>query len=230
MPPPDALAPLDALPDGAAHPLRPGLTVLRVPKRRYRKGNTYALDLPDGGVALVDAVHKVTAPALVQHLRQRPVRALLITHRDLLNQAFGPPNLLSHCFGGAPVVVHPADAVHPGTTSLEAAADLLAQLGIAAHAVPGHTPGSVAYEATAQRLLFAGDAVVGRPYGSDPAERGASHPPIAREDWPAFVEGWNAIPGPFEAVLPLHGEPILGSDSLDVARAAATDPARVMQL
>ncbi len=216
------------VPDGAGFEVGENVYAFRVPKHRYRKGNTYALSRP-GGVILVDAVHQVTAAALNQHLAGRKVLAVLLTHSDLLQQAFGPPKLLSHCFGGAPVLIHSADAKAPDLTHLEEADELLEQLGISYYHIPGHTPGSVLYRTEPERLLFAGDGVIGRPYGSDPDDESASHAPIAEADWTAFVEGWAAVLPPVEAVLPLHGEMLFGPESLVVARAAATLRANVME-
>ena len=217
----DALLDLDQVADGAAFQLSDTLTAFRVPKHSFRKGNTYALSRPEG-VILVDAVHKVTAMALNQHLAGRKVLALLLTHRDLLTQSFGPPALLRHCFGGAPVLIHKADAMQPGLIKLEDAAELLAQLGVQYYPIPGHTPGSVVYRTVPEQLLFVGDAAVGRPYGSDPQTIDFSHPPIAAQDWEAYVAGWASIPEPAAAVLPLHGRPVFGDKSLVRARTAAT--------
>ena len=215
------------VPDGAGFSVSEHVHAFRVPKRRFRKGNTYALTRPEG-VILVDAVHAVTAAAVNQHLAGRRVLALLITHSDLLEQAFGPAKLMSHCFNGAPVLAHDADA-RAGCTALSTAEDFLADLGVRAYHTPGHTPGSVLYHVLPERLLFAGDGVVGRPFGSDPGERAPTHPPIAQEHWPAFVAGWMAVPEPVEAVLPLHGEPLFGPESLARAREAATQADNVMR-
>ena len=215
------------VPDGAGFAISEHLYAFRVPKQRYRKGNTYALSRPEG-VILVDAVHRATAAALHQHLAGRKVLAILLTHRDLIAQAFGPPQLLSHCFNGAPVLIHSADATAADLTHLEDASELLEQLGIAYYHIPGHTPGSVLYRTEPEQLLFAGDGVVGRPYGTSADNARASHPPIGDTDWGAFVEGWAAVMAPIEAVLPLHGEPLFGPESLAVAREAATTQANVM--
>ena len=222
--------------DGASFSVSDTLTVFRVPKARFRKGNTYALRREDG-VVLVDVVHKVTAPAVVQYLREvkLPVKALLITHSDLIKQAFGPPKLLKHCYGAAPVLIHEADVpkdvmAAEGLTTLQNARPLLKDLGLSYYPIPGHTPGSVLYHLAPENLLFAGDGVVGRPYGSDPAERSASHPPLASEDWAGFVEGWASVDEPVAAVLPLHGEMMFGEGSLVKAREAATDRANVMRV
>ena len=223
--PTDSFAAVD---DGARFRISDALEGFRVPRQRFRKGNTYALARPDG-VVLVDAVHEITARAVTDFLGGRRVLAVLLTHADLLDQAFGPPQLLSHCFRGAPVVIHAADAKREGTTSPEAAAELLAGLGVEVYHVPGHTPGSVLYRVAPENLLFAGDAVVGRPYGSDPTERRPAHPPIAEADWADFVAGWAAVPPPVAAVLPLHGEMLFGPDSLVLAREAATEPGNVMR-
>ena len=216
------------VPDGAGFEVGENVYAFRVPKHRFRKGNTYALSRPEG-VILVDAVHQITAAALNQHLAGRKVLAVLLTHSDLVKQAFGPPKLLSNCFNNAPVLIHSADAIAADLTHLEHATELLEKLGISYYHIPGHTPGSVLYRTEPEQLLFAGDGVIGRPYGSDPDDESASHAPISDADWEAFVEGWAAVMAPVEAVLPLHGEMLFGPESLVEARAAATLRANVMQ-
>ncbi len=214
--------------DGAAFEVGENVHAFRVPKHRFRKGNTYALSRPEG-VILIDAIHQVTAAALNKHLAGRKVLAVLLTHSDLVQQAFGPPKLLSHCFNNAPVLIHSADATAADLTHLEAAGELLESLGISYFHIPGHTPGSVLYRTEPEQLLFAGDGVIGRRYGSNPEEESASHAPIDDADWEGFVEGWASVLPPIEAVLPLHGEMMFGPESLVEARAAATLRANVMQ-
>ena len=217
------------IPDGAGFSVSQNLHAFRVPKQRFRKGNTYALSRPNG-VILFDTTHAVTLDAVLEHLGGRRVLALFISHSDLLKQALGPAATLSKRYGGAPVIAHAADTNgDDGVTSLEEASSLLQELDIDYFHIPGHTPGSVLYLATPERLLFAGDGVVGRPYGSDPAVRSASHAPIPSGDWPQYVEGWAAVPPPVAAVLPLHGEMLFGPESLLHAREAATLPDNVMR-
>ena len=218
------------VPDGAGFSVSENLHAFRVPKARFRKGNTYALTRPEG-VILVDATHAVTMDAVLRHLDGRPVLALLITHSDLLGQALGPAAILSERYGGAPVLAHAADARHDrGVTPLRDAHALLSELGVDDYHIPGHTPGSVLYLAQPERLLFAGDGVVGRPYGSDPAERSPAHAPIREADWARYVAGWAAVPPPVSAVLPLHGEMMFGPGSLVEAREAATLRGNLMRV
>ena len=217
-------------PDGAGFSVSHNLHAFRVPKARFRKGNTYALSRPDS-VILFDATHAITAAAVERHVGGRPVLALFITHGDLLAQALGPAGLLRKRFGDAPVLAHSADTGGDGdVTALEDAGQLLDELSVRYYHIPGHTPGSVLYRVSPEQLLFAGDGVVGRPYGSDPAERGPSHAPVAEADWARYVEGWAAVPPPVAAVLPLHGEMLFGPGSLVEAREAATRRGNLMRV
>ena len=218
------------VPDGSGFSVSQNLHAFRVPKARFRKGNTYALSRPNG-VLLVDATHAVTIDAVLRHLDGRRVLALLITHSDLLGQALGPAALLSRRYGGAPVLAHSADTHGDGDiTPLEQAGELLGELGVRYYHIPGHTPGSVLYHLAPENLLFAGDGVVGRPYGSNTRERGPSHAPIREADWARYVEGWAAVPPPVAAVLPLHGEMLFGPASLAEAREAATRRGNLMRV
>ena len=222
----DTAALLDGIrvtPPGQSAQLAGDLALFRVAKARFRYGQSYALLRGDATV-LVDAVHAATRGAVDGVLADAaPVAALLLTHSDLLGQAFGPVEDLADWLG-APVVIHEADrrgtSARPITFGGRADDDangLLADLGLMAYPVPGHTPGSVVYAAWPERYLFCGDAAVGPAYsGRGGAGVGAwSHPPIADADWDAFEDGWRAVSVPPRAVLPLHGRPALRLDAGD---------------
>ncbi len=215
--------------DGQAHEVADDLTLFRVPKRRFRKGQSYGLNRGSGGVILVDAVHAITSAAVEAFIGDRQVLALLITHADLLDQAKLSAAELSRSVGGAPVLVHEADAGDSGAATLQDSADLLEELDVAYFPVPGHTPGSVLYLSKPERYLFAGDGVVGIPYGADPEEARPSHPQIDHADWAKFVEAWAAVPPPIACVLPLHGQLIFGPDALETAREGATMEGNAME-
>jgi len=213
---------------GKAFDIGENLTGFRLPQQAYRHGTTYVLDRKDG-VILIDCVHQSTSEALNGHLSGKPVLAMLLTCSDMLKQAFGPPTLLSHCFRNAPVICHTQGNAPEGVTSLSDAKDLLEELGISYYPVPGCGAGSVVYRTEPERFVFAGNAIIGRPLGSDPDDNSTSHPPISDGDWEDFVEGWAAVPPPVEAVFPFQGELLFGPESLVVAREAATTPDNLVE-
>ena len=220
------LAHVRAAPPGEGVRLAGDLSLFRVAKARFRFGQSYAL-LRDDATVLVDAVHAATRDAVEHVLAEAaPVAALLLTHADLLDQAFGPVEALAD-WVGAPVVIHEADrrgtAARPltfGSRADDDANGLLTDLEVMAYPVPGHTPGSTVFVSLRERYVFCGDAAVGPAY--DPSAvsgRGGagigtwSHAPIADADWPTFVDGWRAVAAAPRAVLPLHGRPALRLDA-----------------
>lgn len=223
------LPPLRNLADGSGVELIPGLTFFRVPKARFRRGQSYALT-HNGKTVLVDAVHAITREA-VDELSARHPRpaALLITHSDLLKQAFGPPAELSKWLDGAPVLINSYDAMgYDGLHPVESNTPLLEELGFSYHHVPGHTAGSTAYLHMPTGYLFTGDIIVGNNYENE--QQRFTHPPIAENDYELNAAGWANIPAHgVKAVLPLHGQPSFGEDAYLEARAAGVDKHNVMR-
>jgi glyoxylase-like metal-dependent hydrolase (beta-lactamase superfamily II) len=213
---------------GQAVSIRPDLDLFRVPKQRFRNGQSYAL-YHDDHIVLVDAVHAITRDAVRDRLNGRRVSALLLTHSDLLGQAFGKPAELSEWLGGAPVLINSYDTLgYDGLHPIESNTPLLEDLGIAYHHVPGHTPGSTAYLHLPTGYLFTGDIIVGNNY--EKAEQHFTHAPIADTDWALNKAGWQGIPeAGVKAVLPLHGQPSFGKDAFQRARAAGLDRGRLMR-
>ena len=193
------------------------LILFRVARARFRFGQSYAL-VRDDHTVLVDAVHAATRDAVDAVLADAPpVAVLLLTHSDLLAQAWGPPEALADWLGG-PVVI--GDADRQGTTARPLtdgrrqtgdADDLVRGLGLTPIPVPGHTPGSVVTVA-GEGYVFCGDAAVGPTYDdrTGPGVGEWSHAPIAPADWPAFAQGWDRVADAAPdagALLPLHGRP-----------------------
>lgn len=207
--------------DGGTFELFPGLHLFRVPKNRFRVGQTYGLIHSDGGTILIDAVHEVTKPAVDELLARHPPKALLLTHGDLIKQAFGTPEELSEWLGGVPIIIHSQDSGNlTGLLPLETSTAVVADLHMYTYHIPGHTPGSTAYLYHPQGYLFTGDAIIGAAY--EEAEQRFTHAPMVEEDFLANVLGWEAVPlNLVKKVLPLHGQPGLEETSAKAARDAA---------
>lgn len=203
------------------------LHLFRVPKNRFRAGQSYGL-LVNGGTVLIDAVHEVTKPAVDALLAHHPPKALLLTHSDLIEQAFGSPEELTAWLGNVPVIIHSKDSGNlSGLMPLETSTALIADLGFFTYHIPGHTPGSTAYLHRTTGYLFTGDAIVGNNY-EKPAQE-FTHPPILEENYPDFVYGWMQVPlNMVNAVLPLHGQPSFGPEAAQAARDAALLEDKVM--
>ena len=225
---PTYLVDIRAARPGEAVTLTKDLTLFRVPKQRFRNGQTYALRHGDKTI-LIDATHAITRDAVDTLLKVRPAAALLITHADLLNQAFGSPAELSDWLGGVPVLVNSYDiGTRTGLHPIESNTPLLEDLGIAYHHIPGHTPGSTAYLHLPTGYFFAGDTVVGNNY--EKTGQYFSHAPIADADWALQKVGWDTVPAEgVRAVLPLHGQPSFGKNAFALAKGAGTDRQRIMR-
>ena len=202
------------------------LVLFRVDKVRFRYGQSYAL-LRGDRMILVDAVHAATRAAVDRWRETHAPALLVLTHSDVVSQAFGSLGELSDWLD-APVLVHPADRPSGAGRSTEEAGELLDAHGLEVVHVPGHTPGSVALYARPEQYLFAGDAAVGPPYGAGP-DAGFTHPPISDADWPAFRAGWMSVPASVSALLPLHGQPSLGGENFDALRRGFLTPGHVMR-
>jgi|GEM_PF-3018226 len=215
-------------PIGGAAEIATGLHAFRVPKQRFRYGQSYGL-LHDGGTILIDAVHEITKPAVDDLLMRHPPKALLITHSDLLEQAFGTPADLSAWLGNLPVLIHSRDGGNlDGLMPLETSTAIMGDLATSFYHVPGHTPGSVAYFHMPTGYLFTGDNIVGNNYAAE--EQEFTHVPFGKDQpWYEFVNGWEAIPRNIvNGVFPLHGQPSFGEDSGQAARDAALLRDKVM--
>lgn len=208
-------------PHGGTTEIIPGLHLFRVPKNRFRAGQSYGLIHPDGGTILIDAVHELTKPAVDKLLERHPPKALFITHKDLVAQAFGTSEELSAWLGGAPVFIHSKDSGNlVGLQPIETSTGLIADLGMYTYHIPGHTPGSTAFLFHSKGYLFTGDAIVGAPYEED--EQRFTHAPMVEEDFLNNVLGWEAVPlNLVTKVFPLHGQPGLEESSAKAARDAA---------
>lgn len=177
---------------GQSATINDDLTLFRLPKQRFRNGQTYALRHGERTI-LIDTTHAITRAAVDELLKVRPAAALLITHSDLLGQAFGTPSELSQWLGGVPVLVNSYDiGTHAGLHPIESNTPLLGDLGIAYHHLPGHTPGSTAYLHLPTGYLFAGDAIIGNNY-ERPGQH-FTHAPIADAAWALQKVGWETIP------------------------------------
>ncbi|WP_420459228.1 hypothetical protein [Neolewinella sp.] len=225
---PSFIADIRAARPGQSVAIQDNLTLFRVPKQRFRNGQTYALT-HENKITLIDTVHAITRGAVDRFLNGRTPAALLITHSDLVGQALGSPTELSDWLGGAPVLIHSYDSMNrPGLHPLESNTPILEDIHVAYHHVPGHTPGSTAYLHLPTGYLFTGDIIVGNNY--EKPHQHFTHAPISDADWALNKVGWEGIPvAGVKAVLPLHGQPSFGPQAFAEAKAAGLDRARLMR-
>ena len=175
-----------------------------------REGRSVLFDAPyswvlDGIQALADEGH--------------PPAALVLSHRNTAGSGDAFEEIARRF--GAPVLLHPADQGHPearGTGvafSDPTASPVLAEAGIEVVAIPGHTEGSIMlYLADEGGILLAGDSAVGPgPEQSDRTPR--LERPVGADEDARFLDTWRDFVArlPLAAVLPLHGECYLRSET-----------------
>jgi glyoxylase-like metal-dependent hydrolase (beta-lactamase superfamily II) len=122
--------------------------------------NGYLLSVPDGNLC-IDPVE--APPDVVAELARRGVARVLLTNRNHVRDV---NRIRSRT--GASVAIHPSDAGHARGQGAEIDQELQAgeRIGpLSVVAVPGKSPGEVAFHWPARRLLVVGDAVIGAPPG-----------------------------------------------------------------
>ena len=201
------------------------LVLFRVDKHRFRYGQSYAL-LRGNSMVLVDAVHQATRAAVDRWREQYTPVGLVLTHSDLLSQAFAPMSKVV-AWLEAPVFIHSQDRQGQAVQPIEEAQEWLAQHQLRYFHVPGHTPGSVMLYAEPERFLFTGDSAIGANYERDTLAY--THPPIGASDWKGFEQAWQQIDISVQALLPLHGKPDFALDSLENFKKSLLVPDNVMQ-
>ncbi|WGK64504.1 MBL fold metallo-hydrolase [Croceiramulus getboli] len=192
----------------------PETFLMKVKKFKHRFGNTYALrHLNRKDLILIDAIRPENKPAIDQFLDQGyQVRGILLTHGDLIKQAYADLHHISEELGNAPIFMHPLDAGEYGDliTDITEPNFVLEDFGIESYHYPGHTPGSVIlYSERNEGMLFAGDSAVGSPYDQD--DYYFERPPIENDETDfGLAQNWKRFVKPFKHFLPLHGKPQFG--------------------
>ena len=201
------------------------LVLFRVDKHRFRYGQSYAL-LRGNTMILVDAVHQATRAAVDRWREQYTPVGLVLTHSDLLLQAFAPMSKMT-AWLNAPVLIHSQDRQGQSVKPIEEGQAWLDEHQLGYFHVPGHTPGSIMLYAAPEQFLFTGDSAIGANYEQDTLA--FTHVPIASSNWRAFEQGWQQVDVPTKALLPLHGKPDFALESLLKFKQDLLVPDNVMQ-
>ena len=199
--------------------------MFRVDKHRFRYGQSYAL-LRGDQMILVDAVHRATRDAVDRWREKYTPVALILTHSDLLSQAFGPMSKVSEWLD-APVLIHSQDRNGQAVQHIEEADELLRQHQLRYFHVPGHTPGSLMLYAEPEQFLFTGDSAVGDNYEKETIS--FTHPPMSQTDWKLFSRAWYAVDIPVQGIFPLHGKPAFAPGNLAEFKQSLLVPENVMR-
>ncbi len=196
---------------GTVHKILPETFLMKTEKFQHRFGNTYAVRHTNGKeIILVDAVRPENKMALQGFLEKGyKISAVLLTHGDLLAQAYGSMAQIKEDLGGAPIFIHPLD-MHGQEKDLKditAKHDVLKHFDISIFHFPGHTGGSaIIHSGLNGGMLFTGDSAIGSRYELDDY---SFVRPIIEEHTKDFglAESWKNFDSDFEHVLPLHGKP-----------------------
>ncbi len=202
------------------------LYLFRLPKVHFREGQAYAL-VQDDGLILIDAVYPQTKAAVDNLLRKYKPKAMIITHRDVLHQAFGTVSEISKWLGGITVYAHKADHERQKMRDIMEPSHLLNDSGILITPIPGHTPGSIVIYCTKEEMLFAGDSAAGARYDSD--DNTFTHPTIPLGSWLDFKRGWQNVDGEVKHLLPLHGKPGFYLHNFESIRRELVRPENLME-
>jgi glyoxylase-like metal-dependent hydrolase (beta-lactamase superfamily II) len=177
--------------------------------------NGWLVRHPDGNVCIDPVEPTAEVPAA---LAREGVARIVLTNRNHTRRA-----ALIRERTGAPIAIHPADAVlaRAQGTTIDAELRVGERIGpFVVVAVPGKSPGEVALHDPARRLLVVGDAVVGNPPGrlSLLREQVMDDPPRLR----ASVRTLAMLD--LDVLLPGDGVPILADASARLRELVATFP------
>lgn len=179
--------------------------------------NGYLLRSPEGNLC-IDPVLP-TEGELAEIVREGAVR-ILITNRN-----HGRAANAVRSATGAHTGIHPADAAHAGAQGLVVDDDLKPGVNVGplrVVAVPGKSPGEVAFHWPERKILFVGDAVIGAPPGR------LKLLPDAKLDDPAALRASvrRLLDLDFDCLLPGDGAPILRGAKERLAELVAGFPDR----
>jgi glyoxylase-like metal-dependent hydrolase (beta-lactamase superfamily II) len=206
------IGPVDLLPQAGAQPGPTG-----------RPPNAYAIALP-GRTILFDAPFSWALTDLdARGAGGHPAGVLVLSHGHLIESGDAFRALIGE--RGLRVVLHPADRGPRAAAVLRGAFHGLHEVSLPEGArflhLPGHTAGSIVlYLPMAGGIVLAGDSAV----GAAPGETGPlRRPRLGRGSYPAFAQAWMTFvrTNPLAAVLPLHGAPLLRSQTPEFDRLVA---------
>lgn len=196
---------------GTVHKILPETFLMKTKKFQHRFGNTYAVRHTNRKeIILIDAVRPENKEALQGFLSKGyTISAILLTHGDLLAQAYASMEQIKKDVGGAPIFIHPLD-MHSQSKSLK---DITAKHQVFKHFdldvfhFPGHSGGSVVIRSGINGgMIFTGDSAIGSPYEQDDY---SFVRPVIQEHTKDFAlaEAWKGFAADFEHFLPQHGKP-----------------------
>lgn len=186
----------------------PNVYLIKVDKHQFRYGNMYIIKHPTRkSLLLIDAVRPESKNALNDFMATGySIDSVLLTHSDLIGQAYGSLDEISTNLGGTSIYIHPNDIKSrwEDARDIMSAASQFSDYKIEVHHFPGHTPGSsIIYSGLNGGMVFSGDSAVGSNYEKE--EYYFDRPPNKADD--GLRECWSNFEKDFQHFLPLHGKP-----------------------
>lgn len=202
------------------------LYLFRLPKTHFREGQAYAL-VQDDGLILIDAVYPQIKESVEKLFGKHKPKAMIVTHKDVLQGAFGNVQEISKWLGGVAVYAHKADHDYQKMSDIMESSHVLNEAGILVTSIPGHTRGSIVIYFTREEMLFAGDSAAGSRVDSD--DTAFTHPAIPLGSWLDFKRGWQNVDGEVKHLLPLHGKPGFHLYNFESIRKELVRPENLME-
>ena len=189
----------------------PDTFLLKVAKFRYRYGNSYMIrHINRKEILLIDVVHESSKNTIDELISDGyDIQALLLTHGDLIDQAYTNMSQLSRDLNSAPIFAHPLDSKKSSADikDIMKSNAIFEKFSLEVYHAPGHTGGSVLlYTPINGGMLFTGDSAVGSPYDNEKFY--FERPPIEETSMDSgLAASWKFFRKPFKHILPLHGKP-----------------------
>ncbi|UZO82470.1 hypothetical protein NBT05_08340 [Aquimarina sp. ERC-38] len=189
----------------------PDTFLLKVAKFQFRIGNSYIIrHVNRKEILLIDVVHESSKNTIDQFISDGyDIQGLLLTHGDLIDQAYTNMTQLSKDLNNAPIYIHPLDSKKSSANlkDITQSNPVFDEFLITVYHTPGHTEGSVLIHSSINNgMLFTGDSAVGGPYHKE--EFYFERPPIEKMISDQELAGsWQVFDLPFTHLLPLHGKP-----------------------
>lgn len=194
----------------------PHTYIIKGAKNERGFDQAYALsDSRQREFVLIDVVQEATREAVETMMKDGYIiKAILITGKGVLNEAYGNLGSLSSDAGGADIYIHPDIAPNDGfkTKSLLNQDALLSKYKIQTQELPAVKNGSVIISVNQHGgMVFPGDTAIGSAYGTDNFL--FTRKEMEKEDHEFEVENfWKKYTSDFLYFFPRQGKPAIELD------------------
>lgn len=174
----------------------------------------YAVNNIKNEFILIDVVEMATKEAVESIVRDgEKIRAILITSKKVLNDAYADLQTLSGDAGGAEVYLHPtiAEEMDFETGNLSTTDSLLSSFNLEVYDLEDPNGSVLIYSSDNNGMLFTGESAVGSDYDSDNF-RFSREELERKDDEFALAERWKKMDKEFDYLFPRKGKPVIEVD------------------